>query len=82
VTLKVGQIEPADALEAELGEPTERGEMKVFPLIVKTRADAEEVMRNGLGSTKPGSIIIESDDPEVATVRLDVLFRIGNQFGS
>lgn len=81
-TLRIGEIDPADALEAELGEPTVRGEMKVFPLTLKTKADAGEVMRNGLGSSKPGSIVIESDDPEVATIRLDVLFRIGNQFGS
>ena len=80
-TLKVASVEPSEVLEAEFGEPTDRGTMVLYPLTVRTKADAPEMERAGKNDDDFGYITIESDNPEVAPYRLTVLFRVGNPFG-
>lgn len=81
-TLKVGTIDAGNALEAELGEPTTRGAMRVYPLVIRTKADAPEVEYTGRSEGEIATVMIESDRPEVAPMRLGVVFRIGDPFGS
>jgi hypothetical protein len=76
-TLSIGPIDPEDVLEAELGEATTRGEMKVIPLTVRTKKTAPEVTRTGQAGTEAGTITLESDNPEVAATTLNVIFRVG-----
>ena len=78
--LKVGEIDPENALEVEIGSGSIRGDMKVVPLIVRTKADAPEMVRGGQIDAKPGRILVETSDPEVAPIGIDVLFRIGKGF--
>lgn len=80
--LKVGAIEPENALEAEFGEPTKRGSMAVYPLFVRTKADAPEMELAGKSEREFGIITVESDRPEVAPLRIGVVFRVGQPFGS
>ncbi|XZE54551.1 DUF1573 domain-containing protein [Planctomycetaceae bacterium SH139] len=75
--LRLAQIAPAGSLEAELGEPAERGSMMLYPLTVRTKADSPEIQRSGRSDDDFGIITIESDNSEVAPYRLTVLFRIG-----
>lgn len=79
--LKIGAIDPAEGLEAEIGKGSERGEMTVFPLTVRTKLSAPEMVRGGQVDAEPGRITIESEDPEVAPLVVNVLFRIGKPFG-
>lgn len=76
-TLRVGQVEPAEALEAELGKPTSRGSMTLIPLEVRVRPDAPEMERTGKTEDDYGLVVVESDNPEVAPIRLKVTFRVG-----
>lgn len=79
--LKVGSIEPEDGLEAEVGDGDQRGEITIFPLTIRTKPDAPEMVRGGQVDVEPGRISIKSDDPEVAPIAVDVLFRVGKPFG-
>lgn len=80
VALKVGSVDPENAIEVEIGSGNIRGDMKVVPVIVRTKADAPEMVRGGQVDAKPGKITLETDDPEVAPIAIDVLFRIGKSF--
>lgn len=82
VKLNIGVVDPSDALEVELGESTLRGEMRLFPLTIRTKASALEMDRSGENGSLPGTITVESDDAEVASISIGVLFRIGKPFGS
>jgi hypothetical protein len=76
-TLRVGGIDPAEVLEASLGEPTERGSIKVYPLVVRIKETAPEMERSGITAEDYGVITLESDHPEVAPMRIGVVFRVG-----
>lgn len=75
--LRVSQVEPAEAIEAELGEPTSRGSMTLIPLEVRVRSDAPEMERTGKTEDDYGLVVIEADNPQVAPVRMKVTFRVG-----
>ncbi|WP_164103054.1 DUF1573 domain-containing protein [Candidatus Laterigemmans baculatus] len=75
--LQIGQVEPSDALEAELGEPLKRGSMTLIPLEVRVREEAPEMERTGKTKDDYGLIVIESDNPKIAPVRMAVTFRVG-----
>ena len=81
VKLRVGEVEPAESLEAELGEPTQRGETRIYPLVVKIKPDSPKVVRDGTHDGQTGMVMIESGHPEVAPVRIRVVFRVGQPFG-
>lgn len=76
--LRVASVVPEVALEAVLGEPQDRGTMKIYPLIVRVKETAPEMQLSGSSKEDIGIITIESDDPEVAPVRVGVVFRISN----
>jgi hypothetical protein len=52
--------------------------MKIYPLIVRVKETAPEMQLSGSSKEDIGIITIESDDPEVAPVRVGVVFRISN----
>ncbi len=74
--LRVASAVPEVALEAELGEPQDRGTMKLYPLVIRVKNSAPEMQLSGSSKEDTGIITIESDDAEVAPVRVGVVFRI------
>lgn len=76
IELEVAEVEPAEALEVELGEPTERGARVLVPLYVRTKMGAPAMARSGQDDDDRGLVVIDSDHPEVAPLRLSVLFQI------
>lgn len=79
--LRVSQVEPSAVLEAELGEPASRGSMVLLPLEIRVREDAPEMERTGKTEDDYGFVVIESDNPQVAPVRMKVTFRVGMPLG-
>jgi hypothetical protein len=80
--LQIGEVTPPEVLEAELGEPTQRGTMTVYPLVVRVREDAPDAARLGNSEEDFGTVWIESDRPEVAPLRLRVTFQVGKPYGA
>lgn len=75
--LSVAEVEPAAAIEAELGEPSERNTMVLLPLSVRIRADAPEIERSGKNEDDYGFVVVESDNPTIAPIRIRLTFGVG-----
>lgn len=75
--LKISDVQPPDAIEAELGEPINRNTMTLLPLSVRIRRDAPEIERTGKNENDYGLILIDSDNPTIAPIRVRVTFAVG-----
>lgn len=76
ISLKVGEVEPAGILHAELGEPIGRSNTVLVPLKLWIDPQAGPIERMGRGASDYGIVWIKSDDPEVSPLRLRVRFAV------
>lgn len=76
IELRIPRVEPADVLEAELGEPTDRGSIRLIPLLVRTKQGAPPTVRFGQNDEDFGLVVVDSEDAEVAPLRLSVIFQV------
>ena len=74
--LRIGQITPAEAIQAKLGDPISRGEMVLYLLELEIIPGDKPLDYRGNNRTDFGSIWIESDNPNVAKMRLAVKFAV------
>jgi len=74
--LSIGEIEPAEYVEATLGEPVGKGSMALYTLELKLKPGAENVDRLGMGKSDYGFVTIESDNPKVPALKLLLKFAI------
>jgi len=78
VTLKVGQVDPADVLQVTLGDAQEinDGVIRMFPLEVKIPPGARVVNHLGSDQAKYGTITLESSHPTVKEIPIKVKFAV------
>ncbi len=75
-TLSIGEVEPANVLAAELGEPKVKDNLVMFVLKLKIRPDAPVMERRGNHKDDYGTVWIQSDNEAVAPLRLRVKFNV------
>lgn len=75
--LAITQVEPAEAIEAELGEPISRNSMTLLPLTVRIRGDAPVIDRSGKHEDDYGFVVVDSDNPTIAPIRIRLTFAVG-----
>lgn len=76
--LKIAEVQPPEAIEAELGEPTDRNTIVLLPLSVRIRPDAPEIERTGKSKDDYGLVLIDSDNPTIAPIRIRLTFAVGS----
>ena len=74
--LSIGDIDPADVLEATLGEPTIREELVFYPITIRVRADAPVGERSGTSAEDFGTITIQADHSEVPPLLVRVKYLV------
>jgi hypothetical protein len=80
VTLSKGPIDPADALDVQIGQPTElnRGAVRMFPVDVIVRPGTPVVSRLAGRAERPGRIVIETSHPTVPWIEIQVSFAVSS----
>jgi hypothetical protein len=78
VSLVVHETEPADVLQASLGErqSVNNGAVYMYPLTVKIDQDARRVARMGAGDSEYGLVKIETTHPTAKSIPIRVRFAI------
>jgi len=77
VNFQIGDIEPADVLQASVGPRIDSGDGPVlYPLTVEIPKGARLVNRLGLDLEKNGKILIETTHPQVKQIVLYVRFAV------
>ncbi|TWU18534.1 DUF1573 domain-containing protein [Allorhodopirellula heiligendammensis] len=74
--LSIGEIKPAENVEAKLGEPIRQGNMTLFPLELELKPGTVAIDRLGMNKGDYGSVMIESDDPLVPALKLILKFAL------
>lgn len=74
--LSVGEISPAENVEATLGKPIGRGDMTLYPLELQLKPGSSAIDRLGMNKSNHGFVMIESDDPEVPSLKLILKFAL------
>ncbi|EMI40788.1 MULTISPECIES: DUF1573 domain-containing protein [Pirellulaceae] len=74
--LSIGEIEPAEFIEASLNEPVGQGKMTLYTLQLKLKPGAKNVERLGMGKGDFGYVMIESDNPKVPALKLLLKFAL------
>ncbi len=70
--LTIGETYPDEVMEAKIGEPRGKGAMRLFPLTLTLKADAEPHDLLGKNQDDFGLIWIESDNPKVSRMKVAV----------
>lgn len=78
VKLTVQDVDPADVLNASLGEAQEinAGAVRLYPLEIEVRPGSRLVNRMGSEQAKFGKIVIESTHPTVKKIPIKVKFAV------
>ena len=74
--LSIGEISPAEFVEATLDEPVGRGKMVLHSLRLKFKPGDEKVERLGMDRDDYGYVMIESDNPLVPPLKLRLKFSL------
>ena len=74
--LSVGEISPAEFVEATLEEPVGRGKMTLHALKLKFKPGEKKVERLGMDRDDYGYVMIESDNPLVPPLKLRLKFSL------
>jgi len=74
--LSIGEISPAEHIEAELADPIGRGQMALYGLTLKLKPGSEKVERLGMNKDDYGYVIIESNNPKVPPMKLRLKFSL------
>lgn len=74
--LSVGEISPAEFVEATLDDPVGRGKMTLHALKLKFKPGEEKVERLGMDRDDYGYVMIESDNPLVPPMKLRLKFSL------
>ncbi len=74
--LTIGEVSPAEAIQAKLGDPISRGAMVLYLLELEIIPGEKPLDYRGNNRTDFGSVWIESDNPNVARMRLAVKFAV------
>ena len=70
--LTVGETYPSDVIEAEFGQPLGKGQMRLFPIILKLKAGDQTIDLLGKNKDDFGWLWIESDNPKVSRMKVAV----------
>ncbi|WP_404309889.1 DUF1573 domain-containing protein [Neorhodopirellula lusitana] len=74
--LKIGEVSPAEYVEATLAKPIGRGQMTLYGLTLKLKPGAEKVERLGMNRDDYGFVMIESDNPKVPPLKMRLKFSL------
>lgn len=74
--LSIGEVFPADAVDATLADPIGRGQMNLYALQLKLKPGQESFERLGLSQDDYGYVMIESDNPKVPPLKLRLKFSV------
>ncbi|WP_162275870.1 DUF1573 domain-containing protein [Roseimaritima ulvae] len=74
--LSIGEVQPAEVLAAELGDPKVKENLVMHVLKLRVREDAPVMQRDGNQKDDYGTVWIKSDNEEVAPLRLRVKFNV------
>jgi hypothetical protein len=74
--LSIGEIEPAENVEATLGDRIEKDKMTLYRLQLRLKPGAESVDRLGMNKGDYGFLMIESDNPKVPALKLILKFSL------
>lgn len=74
--LSIGEISPAEFVEATLDDPVGRGKMMLHALNLKFKPGKEKVERMGMDRDDYGYVMIESDNPLVPAMKLRLKFSL------
>lgn len=74
--LTIGGIEPAEAIKAKLGKPSERGATVVYPLELEIIPGDKPIDLTGKSKDDYGTLWIQSDNPKVPKMLIGVKFAI------
>ncbi|TWT52163.1 DUF1573 domain-containing protein [Allorhodopirellula solitaria] len=77
--LSLGEVSPAEHVQATLGEPVGKGSMTLSPLEIKLKPGATAIDRMGMNRGDYGFIMIESDDPKTPALKLMLKFALPAQ---
>ena len=78
VKLTVQEVDPADVLNASLGEWQEinAGAVRMVPLEIEVRPGSRLINRMGSEQAKYGTIVMESTHPSVKSIPIKVKFAV------
>jgi hypothetical protein len=78
VKLTVHEVDPADVLNASLGEAQEinAGAIRMYPLEIEVRPGSRLINRMGSEQAKYGKIVLESTHPTVKQIPINVKFAV------
>ncbi len=74
--LSLGEISPAENVQAELGEPIGQGKMAIYPLELELKPGSQAIDRLGMNKGDYGFVMIESDNPDVPALKLTLKFAL------
>ncbi len=74
--LSIGEIEPAENVEATLGDRIEKEKMTLYRLQLRLKPGAKSVDRLGMNKGDYGFLMIESDNPKVPALKLILKFSL------
>jgi hypothetical protein len=74
--LRLGDVEPAGILQAELGEPVGRGSILLYPLKLWVAPETKSGEWLGKSDDDYGVVWIRTDNPDVSPLRLRVRFAV------
>ena len=74
--LSIGEIYPAEAIQAKLGEPKIRGSQVIYPLNLEIIPGDKPLDYLGKSGTDFGWLWIESDNDKVARMRVAIKFAV------
>lgn len=74
--LSIGEVSPAEHLEASLAKPISRGQMALYGLTLTLKPGSEKVERLGMNKDDYGYVLIESNNPKVPPLKLRLKFSL------
>lgn len=74
--LRIGEVSPAEFVDAELAKPIGRGQMTLYGLTLTLKPGAEKVERLGMNKDDYGFVMIESNNPKVPPLKLRLKFSL------
>lgn len=78
VRLAKGEIDPADVLDVEIGEPRilNEGAVYMYPIDLLVRPGEKPISRLDAESQEPGNVTIETTHPDIRRMQLRVSFAV------
>ena len=76
VTLTVASAEPADSLQATVGEPNREQNIVTIPLTIEVPRGAPPVSHFGTAESKAGKIVLKTTHPQVEEIEIEVRFAV------